>query len=318
MVGLLGFGPRDGFPVSPPSPRSSVPALPENEAPPAARRKSGDLLPRLVTALVLGPLLLAAAIVGPNLLVWLIVVVAALIGNLEYTRMTVANGRARLVRGVSAVGTVATLSLLYWVDPEAAVMAFAACLLGVMLAELATVRDPRHSAGRIGGGLSGFVYATVLFGSLLVLAQGEHPGETAPHQGGWFMFPMFVVWMGDTGAYFAGRAFGKRKLAPVVSPGKSWEGAAGGLVASVVGGYLCWWLLLDGAGVAAWHVLLFAVPGAILGQLGDLCESLIKRSTGFKDSGAILYGHGGMLDRVDALLFAAPWFVLVKSLLDLG
>ena len=129
----------------------------------------------------------------------------------------------------------------------------------------------------------------------------------------WVILLLSVVWMGDTGAYFAGRAFGKHKLHPKVSPKKTWEGALGGLVASLGAGALAagWYLP-----AFPWLGLVVAVlPAAILGQAGDLCESVLKRTCGVKDSGRILPGHGGILDRVDALVFAAPILVAYASIL---
>ena len=117
-------------------------------------------------------------------------------------------------------------------------------------------------------------------------------------------------------AYFAGRFLGKAKLYPAVSPKKTWAGAWGGLAGSIVGAAA---LKLISAHWLSWaDVVLIAIPGGILGQLGDLAESLIKRSVGVKDSGALLPGHGGLLDRVDAVLFIAPYayayFVISRAL----
>ena len=122
-----------------------------------------------------------------------------------------------------------------------------------------------------------------------------------PH---WLMFALIVNWAGDTGAYFAGRAFGKHKLAPIVSPKKTWEGAAASVLASVAvaGGYLLW-LIPD---LTPAFVIGLAVLANVAGQLGDLAESAMKRGAGVKDSGSILPGHGGFLDRVDSTLFALP------------
>src|SRR5690606_4499891 len=124
---------------------------------------------------------------------------------------------------------------------------------------------------------------------------------------------LLVAWLGDTGAYFAGRFFGKRKLYPAVSPKKTWAGAIGGVMGSVLAAAVVKLGLMDG--VLSWtDVLLIAIPGAVLGQMGDLVESLVKRSTGVKDSGALLPGHGGILDRVDAVLFLAPYVYLYLQL----
>lgn len=122
-----------------------------------------------------------------------------------------------------------------------------------------------------------------------------------------------VVWAGDTGAYFAGRTLGKHKLAPRMSPNKTWEGSIGGIVASVLGATCV--KFIYGDAVADWAVILAsAFAGGIFGQLGDLAESTFKRFSGVKDSGRIFPGHGGFLDRVDGLLFAAPaiWAILYQ------
>ena len=121
----------------------------------------------------------------------------------------------------------------------------------------------------------------------------------------WIYIAFFVSWLGDTGAFFAGRAFGRHKLYPLVSPKKTWEGAIGGLVGSlcgVIGAKLTFLPILSWA-----DCVLIAIPGGVLGQVGDLCESLLKRSYDVKDSGAILPGHGGILDRADALIFVLPY-----------
>jgi phosphatidate cytidylyltransferase len=117
-------------------------------------------------------------------------------------------------------------------------------------------------------------------------------------------FSLALNWAGDTAAYYAGRRFGKHRLAPIVSPKKSWEGAAASVIASLVLGVL--YLGKFERTLPGWEVALMAVAGNIAGQLGDLAESAIKRGAGVKDSGGILPGHGGVLDRVDSSLFALP------------
>src|SRR5258708_12992784 len=116
------------------------------------------------------------------------------------------------------------------------------------------------------------------------------------------LFTLVVVWVGDSAAYFVGRNFGRIKMSPHVSPNKTWEGAAGNflgalLVAAVFG----YWMKIEPA-----HMLAMAALGSIAGQMGDLFESAFKRSAGVKDSGTILPGHGGIFDRIDALILAAP------------
>jgi phosphatidate cytidylyltransferase len=117
-------------------------------------------------------------------------------------------------------------------------------------------------------------------------------------------FSLALNWVGDTAAYYAGRQFGKHRLAPVVSPKKSWEGAVASVIASGVLGVL--YLAKFDPAFSWWQVALMAIAGNIAGQFGDLAESAIKRGAGVKDSGALLPGHGGILDRVDSSLFALP------------
>jgi phosphatidate cytidylyltransferase len=122
----------------------------------------------------------------------------------------------------------------------------------------------------------------------------------------WVILAFVVTWANDTFAYFAGHAFGRHRMYERISPKKTWEGFAGGAVGSVVGALVTRWLLLaDELPVAG--AVVVGLGGAVLGPLGDLAESMIKRAAGVKDSSRIIPGHGGLLDRIDALLFVAPW-----------
>jgi phosphatidate cytidylyltransferase len=124
-------------------------------------------------------------------------------------------------------------------------------------------------------------------------------------------FALALNWIGDSAAYYAGRAFGKHRMAPVVSPNKSWEGASASILASLLFGIV----YLHFAGLGTWwQVAMLAVLGNIAGQLGDLAESAIKRGGGVKDSGTFLPGHGGMLDRVDSSLFSLPVVYIVHRI----
>jgi phosphatidate cytidylyltransferase len=129
----------------------------------------------------------------------------------------------------------------------------------------------------------------------------------------WVFLLMAIVWLGDTAALYVGSRYGRHKLAPVISPKKSWEGAAASFVTALLSaGVWCWFRMgrLD-PGILA----VSAVTG-VTAQLGDLVESMIKRGTGVKDSGSVLPGHGGMLDRMDAMLFAAPVLLFGLWLLE--
>lgn len=120
----------------------------------------------------------------------------------------------------------------------------------------------------------------------------------------WFVFLLAVVFAGDTMAYVFGVLIGKHKVMPSVSPKKTWQGSVGGILGSIIAGYLCWNYLLSNFNVG-FIIGLSAVSGFV-GQFGDFFESLLKRVADVKDSGKIMPGHGGVLDRIDAVLFASP------------
>jgi phosphatidate cytidylyltransferase len=127
----------------------------------------------------------------------------------------------------------------------------------------------------------------------------------------WTFFALSLNWAGDIAALYVGRSIGRHKLAPEVSPAKSWEGSIGSTVASVIYGALYFPRLLPSVPLA--EALGLTVIANVAGQLGDLCESAIKRGAGVKDSGNLLPGHGGWLDRVDSSLFALPVVYFVVS-----
>ncbi len=131
----------------------------------------------------------------------------------------------------------------------------------------------------------------------------------------WVIVAFVVSWANDTFAYFAGHAFGKHRLYERISPKKTWEGFAGGLVGSVVGAFAVLWLLHP-RGLGPGGAVAVGLGAGVLGPLGDLAESMIKRAAGVKDSGKIIPGHGGLLDRIDALLFVAPWAYVCAAWLE--
>jgi phosphatidate cytidylyltransferase len=119
---------------------------------------------------------------------------------------------------------------------------------------------------------------------------------------------LVMIWLADSGAYFAGRAFGRHRLAPLISPGKTREGVYGGLLVSLAFAGIAGWLYSRSGGWTASFVLV-ALPAMLFSVVGDLLESLMKRQSGIKDSGSIIPGHGGIFDRIDSLVAAAPVFI---------
>jgi phosphatidate cytidylyltransferase len=156
-------------------------------------------------------------------------------------------------------------------------------------------------AAYIGWLLSAFILVrqleTPLRGGPLA-ALGLQPGAA------WVMFVLAVTWVQDSAAYFVGRSLGRTKMAPILSPKKSWEGFAGGLAASILMAVAA--VPLFGLPIGSLPAALIGLVAGIAGPLGDLAESLIKRQVGVKDSGALIPGHGGILDRMDSLLYTAP------------
>jgi len=175
--------------------------------------------------------------------------------------------------------------------------AVVALLAAAMLQRGALEQAPRSAAlGALAWGYAGLLPAAVV--ALRVREDAGWP---------WVVLLFVVTWANDTFAYFTGRFLGKRPLAPRISPRKTWEGFWGGAAGSVGGALVVKVLFLPGLSVPAAAVV--GAGAAVLGPLGDLSESMLKRAAGVKDSGRIIPGHGGLLDRVDAVLFVAPWVV---------
>lgn len=198
---------------------------------------------------------------------------------------------------------------LVW-GPHENLAAVAGVLLAITMAQV-TLSPPEpitFAADRLGRYVLGTVWIGGLFPTLLLMRRWEHGLA-------FVVLVMVISWFGDTGAYFAGRAFGRTPLHPKVSPKKTWEGFAGGVVASGVGASLMQLFFLPDLGVVEAPIL--GVLASAMSVLGDLSESMIKRSFDVKDSGWIMPGHGGLLDRVDSVLFVAPtvyaWMVLGRG-----
>jgi phosphatidate cytidylyltransferase len=152
--------------------------------------------------------------------------------------------------------------------------------------------------------------ACAVFGMIYVFGSWRCAVELRAISPWWLFFASGVNWAGDSAAYYVGKNFGRRKLSPVISPGKTWEGTAGSLIASCIAGVTFLHFMIPR--VPAWEAVLLCVVANAAGQMGDLCESAIKRGAGVKDSSNLLPGHGGWLDRVDSSLFSIPvvyWLV---------
>jgi len=251
---------------------------------------------RAATALVLMPVILSVVFLAPG---WLVLGVAAIVAVIcfrEYCGIAEAYQIGRL----GPVGYGAGLLLLVESGqtlPLMTALALAALAVSLRLADLTKVL-PRAAALVLG---VLYVFGPWKF-AVLLRAQSPH----------WLAYALLLTWAGDMLAYHVGKRIGRHKMAARVSPGKSWEGAVASMAGSlVVGyGYLAWFLPLAPPLAA---VALTAAANAA-GQIGDLAESALKRGAGVKDSGALLPGHGGLLDRVDSTLFTLPVVYVLMNL----
>jgi phosphatidate cytidylyltransferase len=252
---------------------------------------------RVLTALVLIPAVVYVVLWAP---LWAFLAVLFLVAFLCYQEYDAI--AAKFGFGAPGLaGAAAGYVLFAWRgDPWVyLVLVTLAALVAAMRA-----RDLAHSLPRASLLVLGVVY---VFGSWKT-AIALH--EINPH---WLLYGLILNWAGDSGAYFVGKNFGKHKLAPRVSPNKSWEGAVAAVATSVlVGGAY----LMRFVGVGILDAVAITVAANVAGQVGDLAESAMKRGAGVKDSGTLLPGHGGFLDRVDSTLFALP--VIYAYLLWIG
>jgi phosphatidate cytidylyltransferase len=252
---------------------------------------------RAVTAILLIAVAMYLVFWSPA---WLFLAAACCMGllcYLEYSGIVAAHGIPR----DRIFGIMAGLLILLW--PEEAVTSL------TLLAALALTIALGHADLRSVLPQVSFAF----FGALYTFAPWRFATLLRNESKHWVFFALALNWAGDTVAYYVGRAFGKHHLAPIVSPKKSWEGAAGSILGSIIFGIL--YMGYFEPQVPLWHIAGIAIAGNIAGQFGDLAESAMKRGAGVKDSGHMLPGHGGMLDRVDSSLFALP-VVYVLSVLS--
>ncbi|WP_332690178.1 phosphatidate cytidylyltransferase [Devosia sp.] len=263
------------------------------EPAPSRRRSWSDLGPRLLSAAVLVALTATALYVGSY-------VFAAVVGAVfagAYREWETMVTRAPLTPGgMVLIGLVAVSGLIYpFLGPlgTTSVIAVACAVAIVMRGEEAPWR----------------VLGLVIYGAIIVAALAMRGDTVAGVWAGVYLGT--VVWMTDSAAFFTGRQIGGEKLAPDISPSKTWSGALGGLALGTGAGLLVWVLATDSPW---WIGLVLSATISVLGQLGDLSESAVKRHFRIKDSGDIIPGHGGLMDRLDSLTFGILFVLLVGAL----
>ena len=258
------------------------------------RGLSGTAL-RVVTVVPLIPIILWMMFAGPSWLWPSFVLVAIAIGGYELMAMKVPSSRGLRAWG-SVTSALFAYAVIFMQRADALYGVILIIILGAMTWSLLQ-EDPLHNASvRIGWLLATPVYVGGMLSAVALVRE-------FPPTGAWVLLTMVLAWGSDTAAYFIGRKYGKTKLAPRISPKKTLEGSAGGLGASVLGAVVMSFFL---PGLHALDAIALGTLAGAAGQAGDLMMSVLKRSSGVKDSGGILPGHGGILDRVDALAFTAP------------
>jgi len=247
---------------------------------------------RLITGLILTPFFFYTVAIGPS---WAFLASLAGVGLFcLYEFLGILQARFPDYEGLQGNPAVYAAGLFFMLLPnqEGLLLTLLALLLMVFTLRM---RDLAGTLPMASGALFGVVY---IFGAWRcgVFLRAMDPW--------WMLFALAINWLGDTFAYYAGSAFGRHKMAPRVSPAKSWEGAAASLVSGIVAGAI--FIHYKFPHVGAGHAIALCAAANIAGQLGDLAESALKRGAGVKDSGNLLPGHGGWLDRVDSSLFSVP------------
>jgi phosphatidate cytidylyltransferase len=266
---------------------------------------------RLLTALILIPLVVWLLSLSTPIVAGVIGFVVVL-GAWEWAGLC--GWQGRMMRGIYALVMALVLLMLYWFQLTQLTMTSSILLVACLWWLLALFWVLRYQAGdnllpnsALIKAVLGFLILVPAWTALLILHKDY----------GWHsvIFLFVLIWTADSGAYFAGKAWGKRKLADKVSPGKSWEGVLGALVMSAIFS-ICYAVIQSIPLLTLLFFVLLCLLTVMVSILGDLLESLFKRQMGIKDSGQILPGHGGILDRIDSLTSAAP--VFVTSLILLG
>jgi len=258
---------------------------------------------RILTAVVVLPFLIASILIQSLWWVFVLLAVAAMVLGLWEFYLLAKRLQLKPDPAAGYIAGAALVTIALYNDPAAILLdqfVIIALTIGTLIA--ATLRGAPFDKmlASVGATILGVLYVAFLGSHLISIRTGFDP-TLSRHLLSFF----FLVLMGaDTGAYYIGRAFGKRKLAPSISPGKTWEGAVGGLLAALAMAALShFWFFRE---LPLKYILPLAAVMTIVGIFGDLVESALKRGAGAKDAANILPGHGGMLDRLDSLLFNAP------------
>jgi phosphatidate cytidylyltransferase len=250
---------------------------------------------RIATALVLVPVVVWVTLAGPDYIFKAVLAIVGLLAFHEFDQIAASNGFPK----AGYAGMIAGLAFMLAPWPELTIVLIAIVSMSLAM-RVGDLKDAMPASAVF---VLGVVYIFGAWRSAVDLR------AVNPH---WLMFALLLSWVGDTAALYVGKSIGRHRMTPRVSPSKTWEGAAGSLVGGVIGGIVYAHYLIPAASITL--VATAAALGNIAGQVGDLCESAMKRGAGVKDSGSSLPGHGGWLDRIDSSLFSIPMVWLVVRL----
>ncbi|MFH1079422.1 MAG: phosphatidate cytidylyltransferase [Pseudomonadota bacterium] len=254
-------------------------------------------LKRWLTAIIAVPLLFAVILFGSDTLFSAVIVGVILIGVYEYHQIVFGTGHLREKAEGMVIGCLIPVTF-YLGNMQLLLALLSFSVLLVFFTYLLRIKEAHFDILPVGKLILGFMYIPLMM-SYFILIRRLDQGIL------WIFFLLVLAFSGDVTAYYVGKYFGKKKLLPLVSPNKTVEGTIGLIVGSTAGCVIFKQLFFPALPIV--HAAALGFFGSILGQLGDLCESAMKRASGVKDSGAILPGHGGILDRLDCLIFIAPF-----------
>jgi phosphatidate cytidylyltransferase len=252
---------------------------------------------RWISGVIAVPILFAVIFYGSEAVFCTFVVIIILGAVIEYNTMVFNGGFVREKMQALIIAMLIPLAAFSG-DLRIVLAVIAFSMLAVF--SLSLLRMNEHSVDTVSVSklVLGFIYIPFMLSHLILL---RHSNDGMM----WIFFILVLAFSGDIAAFYVGRSLGKRKLMPLVSPGKTVEGTVGLLIGSVIGCILFQQFFLPRFSI--FHAGVLGFSGGIVGQLGDLCESVIKRASGVKDSGSLVLGHGGLLDRLDCLIFIAPY-----------
>ena len=264
-------------------------------------------LQRWLTGIVLAVVLLLVIFYGPQELLAVVITICIVGGVWEYNGIVFGHGFIK-EKIESMIFAILIPGVVFFGDAQLLVALLAFAIMIVFIVFLWKVNESNFDVSTVAKVVFGMIYIPLLTSHFILLRKLDSGIY-------WILLVLVIGIVGDTVALYVGKSLGKRKLIELVSPGKTVEGTIGLILGATVGACIFGYLLMPR--IAIVHFLILGLVGGIIGQLGDLCESAIKRNYGRKDASSLLPGHGGLMDRMDSLIFVAP-FVYYYRLFVIG